>query len=743
MNDTIRNAFKALDELLEVKIEPVKSRTKRLKEAEDFDDIETPLEDIEVLDVDEPAFIEDAPEDKTLREMFEEAGAYVLTHEFEHNGLQYSLFIEGLKEGEAADVVFDEFDISNIDGVLVEVLDAERDFIGNISEGHPEWKNLDVLVSEIELVAKEEIESPEDAEEPEELEGEEVITSPDLSTEEKIEKHIIPDHSESDVVTEEMSPNTKFFPGNEGDVEAAMFVEQQGLSDYDFHWDESREGYVLTWENPEELEEEKLSEDKMEGRQKFNKHHKLFAKVMHSEATNEDLDEPELPLEVVIDGSTLVDDVDELEGAYLDEEISDWLSDNYGFLHTGFDYEVQDGMVYVKNIKWDTGESLKESAQFDIKDPKELKSAKEELENQEEDDVIEQVVDINAESVEDLKKTYIGDAILRCPTCKTMIYKELEKLVKPEDQEDGLYNEGEECPHCGATDGFESVGQVAKLTVNPQGEEAPSEEPAMEEPVKEESPESQEAESQEEEEVPAEGGPTVSIIPEEEEEVKESLTEESKTWGVYQTVEAKRYKQDPTLTIGFIIKGLTKEEAEQMAKDKNTPETIAFGVTFEAKPDDFKSDVDVFNNEKEKERKNREQMKEEYQDIILESLDEIKFDRLAKKYLSEVYSNIESYVTVDGYVDNKNNKVIIEGKIKFKSGKLKDTKFVFEAKEITKKGKIKLVGINETFATKKAFTLVGAVIGSKLLSESLTYSYKVADKKVYGQVKNPTRISRI
>ena len=54
-----------------------------------------------------------------------------------------------------------------------------------------------------------------------------------------------------------MSPNTKFFPGNDGDVEAAMFVEQQGLSDYDFHWDESREGYVLTWEDPEELEEEK------------------------------------------------------------------------------------------------------------------------------------------------------------------------------------------------------------------------------------------------------------------------------------------------------------------------------------------------------------------------------------------------------------------------------------------------------------------------------------------------------
>jgi hypothetical protein len=66
--------------------------------------------------------------------------------------------------------------------------------------------------------------------------------------------------------------------------------------------------------------------------------------------------------------------------------------------------------------------------------------------------------------------------------------------------------------------------------------------------------------------------------------------------------------------------------------------------------------------------------------------------------------------------------------------------FVFEAREITKKGKIKFVGINETFTKKKAFTLVGSVDSKNLLSESLTYSYKVDTKKVYGQVKNPTKV---
>ena len=63
-----------------------------------------------------------------------------------------------------------------------------------------------------------------------------------------------------------------------------------------------------------------------------------------------------LPSEVVIDGELLVDNLDDLEDAWLDDEVSDWLSDNYGYCHYGFDIEVKDGKVYVTNINWDTSE---------------------------------------------------------------------------------------------------------------------------------------------------------------------------------------------------------------------------------------------------------------------------------------------------------------------------------------------------------------------------------------------------
>ena len=59
--------------------------------------------------------------------------------------------------------------------------------------------------------------------------------------------------------------------------------------------------------------------------------------------------EPELPTELTIDGE-LVDDIDDIE-AYLDEVISDWLSDEYGF-DLGF-ADIVGTDVHVTNILWD------------------------------------------------------------------------------------------------------------------------------------------------------------------------------------------------------------------------------------------------------------------------------------------------------------------------------------------------------------------------------------------------------
>jgi hypothetical protein len=646
MEEYITRAFKSLEDI-DVKIEPIPKKTAALKEAQE----------------EQIGEVEDT-EEKTVRELFLQYGAYVFTHDFEFEGQVYSLFFEALHDGEAADLLFDEFNIENVDDVLIQVLDEERNFVAELedlpSEKLEEAEEekidpLDARVGDVVAAAEEVISQEEGKPAVEKLEPKE-----EMEEEPKKEETLQLTGFNEDAST------SQFFPGKDGDIMAADFVEQKGLKNYRIEWDNEKEGYLITWGN------NPIEEDKMQGRQKISKDSKLYPKV--TKVKTEDVEEPGLPKFTIISGEILVDEIEDLQD---DEKVLDgiehWLDYKYGFAFKGFDFEVKDGMVHVKDIEWDTSESLKESQQFSVRNKDEMEQAKEIVDAVQEEDRVEQIVDVNAETVEDLKKSYIGSTILQCPVCHTMIYKDPANLVKPEDKTAGgdeLYNEGEDCPHCGAKDGFELVGQVASLDVNP--EEQP--EPPMTGPRVEEKPEpGDEVKPEEEKEEPKPEEDMVELTPEE--EVKEP------------------------------------EEKKKKSKVSPIPEEVE-----------------------------KEDMSEKYQDILLEEFDESKFDRLAKKYLNEVYDNIESYTTTTGKVDNESNKIIIEGTITFKSGKTKNTTFVFEAREMTKKGKIKFVGVNETFTKKKAFTLVGSVNGSSMLSESLTYSYKVEDRRVYGQVKNPTKI---
>ena len=86
----------------------------------------------------------------------------------------------------------------------------------------------------------------------------------------------------------------------------------------------------------------------------------LNASWERAEALGEDKhqDEYGLPREVTIDLNDLYfEDEDEL-----DDVISDYLSDEYGFCHYGFNWEYSDdaGYIDVYDIDWDTSESLKE-----------------------------------------------------------------------------------------------------------------------------------------------------------------------------------------------------------------------------------------------------------------------------------------------------------------------------------------------------------------------------------------------
>ena len=77
------------------------------------------------------------------------------------------------------------------------------------------------------------------------------------------------------------------------------------------------------------------------------------------------------------------------------------------------------------------------------------------------DDIVldQEVIDLDAETEEELKDSYVDDAILMCPICHTNIFKGIEDIEI--DEENDRCCVGESCPVCGQEDGFVIIGKVA------------------------------------------------------------------------------------------------------------------------------------------------------------------------------------------------------------------------------------------------------------------------------------------
>ena len=123
----------------------------------------------------------------------------------------------------------------------------------------------------------------------------------------------------------------------------------------------------------------------------------------------------------------------------------------------------------------------------------------------------------------------------------------------------------------------------------------------------------------------------------------------------------------------------------------------------------------------------------------MDEFDEESFDELGENYLKEVYENVKSFKTSN--VSLIKDKLVVEGIIKFNSGKSKKTNFIFESREATKSGKVRFIGENKEIARgRKSFTITGKVNNKKFMSESLNYNYGVKGangkaQRLYGTVK--------
>lgn len=299
---------------------------------------------------------------------------------------------------------------------------------------------------------------------------------------------------------------------------------------------------------------------------------------------------------------------------------------------------------------------------------------------------IANVIDPEAENEDELQDTYIGKVILHCPVCNSMIYKDLEDIVKDDVEE--LVNIGEECPYCYTSEGFKVIGIVSPF------EETPEEE-----------------EQEDEEEDPAE-------------EEKE-LTEE------FEKVEVATENQKVTLDADddgkLTIEAEPVEDEEEDEEDEEEEVLAPF-----PDPDEVADDIEATANNSESE--------DEEVEYDVEDFDSDSFDDLGECYLKSVYENVSSYKTTD--VSSKGNTLVVEGLIKFNSGKMKPTKFVFEANTATKNNKLRFIGENKQITRgRKAFTITGKLNENKsFITESFNYNYMTKNEKgkstrLYGTLK--------
>lgn len=299
------------------------------------------------------------------------------------------------------------------------------------------------------------------------------------------------------------------------------------------------------------------------------------------------------------------------------------------------------------------------------------------------------VIDPEAETEDELQDTYIGKVILHCPVCNSMVYKNLEDIVKDDVEE--LVNVGEECPYCYTSEGFKVIGIVS---------------PFEETSEKDEEQEDEDEDTAEEEEEP-------------EEQVDEELTEE------FEKVEVATENQKVTLDADD--GGKLTIEAEPVESEEDEEEEVLAPV-----PDEVADDIEATANNSESE--------DEEVEYDVEDFDSDSFDELGESYLKSVYENVSSYKTTD--VSSKGNTLVVEGLIKFNSGKMKPTKFVFEASTATKNNKLRFIGENKQITRgRKAFTITGMLNENKsFITERFNYNYMTKNEKgkstrLYGTLK--------
>ena len=381
---------------------------------------------------------------------------------------------------------------------------------------------------------------------------------------------------------------------------------------------------------------------------------------------------------------------------------------------------------------------------------------------------LETVIDPVAQTEEELQDSYIGKAILDCVICQSKIYKDPEEVIISEDG--SLANVGEICPYCQSSDGYKVIGQVAEYCPHCDDEDVKVETDETEITVDVDKKDDEDLNESLNDVV------TIAVSFANEPDLKTTIETFNKKYNLTSNIkdiqndvnkmieftgkkanlasllrnefadivaDASNYT-DEDLVNEFLVEKTLKEDMQNISIETDKEK---INISSEPKEEEEEKEVESDDEmiaplepETEEEFKSEvEETEPEYSDVDIDEFEESDFDELGEKYLRRVYENVKSYKTTKG--STQGNTLKLEGLITFKSGKEAKTNFVFEAKSITKTGKLKFLGENKQFARgKQAFTLTGRADGKKLIAESLTYNYRAKNpetkesKRLYGTV---------
>ena len=403
------------------------------------------------------------------------------------------------------------------------------------------------------------------------------------------------------------------------------------------------------------------------------------------------------------------------------------------------------------------------------------------------DDTI-MVIDAKANTEDELKNSYVGKVILDCQVCHSKQYKDKEDVVL--DDTHTLANVGEECPYCYASDGFKVIGEVVEFPAEFKKEYGVNEKLMTSKHIKKASKKSKSIKEGIKSDiysavakhfdysVNSEFADLIAdlvdrALLEEGDDIDESITSaidegliyNKDIWTVKEFYEGAAL-DDSTYEELFndmysIISSIKDEDLEEKCLNEDIKDiSITTDDTHMSMSTEENGKVVVTSEPVEKESCEKckevikpisDETKDEIEaedevegeddmiDFDIDEFDEKSFDELGERYLKKVYENVNSFKCTN--VSTKKDKLIVEGKVNFASGKVSPTRFVFEACNATKDGRVSFVGHNKNITRgNKAFTLNGVVKNKNLIAESFKYNYMSKNpegksSRIYGTIK--------